>query len=281
VPEGRRERKVVTVLFADLVGFTARSEQLDPEDVADELGRYHEHVRAELERHGGTVEKFIGDAVMALFGAPTTHEDDPERAVRAALAIREWALDEGVEVRIGVNTGEALVRIDAHPEAGESMAAGDVINTGARLQSAASVNSIVVGESTLRATEQAIEYRELEPVEAKGKSRPLPVWEAVQARSRIGIERVHGATLVGRQREVALLEDALARVQAERLPQLVTIVGVPGIGKSRLVLELYETIERLPELISWRHGRCLPYGEGITFWALGEMVKAQAGILEG
>jgi class 3 adenylate cyclase/tetratricopeptide (TPR) repeat protein len=281
VAAGRRERKVVTVLFADLVGFTARSEQLDPEDVADELGRYHGHVRAELERYGGTVEKFIGDAVMALFGAPTTHEDDPERAVRAALAIRGWALDEGVEVRVGVNTGEALVRVDVRPEAGESMAAGDVINTGARLQGAAAVNSIVVGEQTRRATEQAIEYRELEPVEAKGKSRPVAAWEAVQARSRIAVERVHGAALVGRRREVALLEDALARVLQERSSQLVTILGVPGIGKTRLVLELYETIERHPELIAWRHGRCLPYGEGITFWALGEMVKAQLGILEG
>jgi class 3 adenylate cyclase/tetratricopeptide (TPR) repeat protein len=281
VPQGRRERKVVTVLFADLVGSTARAEQLDPEDVADELGHYHEHVRDELERYGGTVEKFIGDAVMALFGAPTTREDDPERAVRAALAIRDWAKDRGVEVRIGVNTGEALVRVDARPEAGESMAAGDVINTGARLQSAAGVNSVVVGEQTLRATEQAIDYRELEPVEAKGKSRLVPAWEALQARSRIAVERVHGAALVGRQREVALLEDALARVLAERSPQLVTVVGVPGIGKSRLVLELYEAIERMPELIAWRHGRCLSYGEGITFWALAEMVKAQLGILEG
>jgi class 3 adenylate cyclase/tetratricopeptide (TPR) repeat protein len=279
--EGRRERKVVTVLFADLVGSTARAEQLDPEDVAAELGRYHEHVRAELERYGGTVEKFIGDAVMALFGAPTTREDDAERAVRAGFAIRDWAVDQGVEVRIGISTGEALVRVDAHPEAGEAMAAGDVINTGARLQSAAAVNTVVVGEQTLRATGAAIEYRELEPMEAKGKAQPLEAWEAVQARSRIAVERVHGAKLVGRQREVALLEDALARVLAERSPQLVTIVGVPGIGKSRLVLELYEAIERLPELVSWRHGRCLSYGEGVTFWALAEMVKAQLGILEG
>jgi class 3 adenylate cyclase len=281
VAEGRRERKVITVLFADLVGSTARAEQLDPEDVAAELGYYYEHVRAELERHGGTVEKFIGDAVLALFGAPTTHEDDAERAVRAAFAIRDWAVDEGIDVRIGVNTGEALVRVDARPDAGETMAAGDVINTGARLQSAAEVNSIVVGEQTLRATEQAIDYRELEPVEAKGKAQPVEAWEAVQTRSRIAVERAHGATLVGRQREVMLLEDALGRVLAERSSQLVTIVGVPGIGKSRLVLELYEAIDRHPELISWRHGRCLPYGEGITFWALGEMVKAQLGILEG
>src|SRR5581483_9755762 len=214
-------------------------------------------------------------------GAPTTHEDDAERAVRAAFAIRDWAVDEAIEVRIGINTGEALVHVDALPGAGESMAAGDVINTGARLQSAAAVNSIVVGEQTRRATEQAIDYGQLEPVEAKGKAQPVPAWEAVQARSRIAVERVHGAALVGRQREVALLEDALARVVAERSPQLVTIVGVPGIGKSRLVLELYEAIERMPELISWRHGRCLSYGEGITFWALGEMVKAQLGILEG
>jgi class 3 adenylate cyclase/tetratricopeptide (TPR) repeat protein len=281
VATGRRERKIVTVLFADLVGFTSRSEQLDPEDVADELGRYHAHVREELERRGGTVEKFIGDAAMAIFGAPVAHEDDPERAVRAALAIQSWAKDEGIEIRIGINTGEALVTVDARPEAGETMAAGDVVNTAARLQSAAPVSGILVGEQAHRATERAIEYREAPPVEAKGKAEPVVVWEAVQARARAGIERVHGATLVGRAREVALLEDALARTLGERSAQLVTLVGVPGIGKSRLVLELYGAIERLPELISWRHGRCLPYGDGVTFWALGEMVKAHAGILEG
>jgi class 3 adenylate cyclase/tetratricopeptide (TPR) repeat protein len=281
VVEARRERKVVTVLFADLVGFTARSEQLDPEDVADELGRYHARVREELERYGGTVEKFIGDAAMAIFGAPVAHEDDPERAVRAAFAIREWALDEGIDVRVGINTGEALVTVDARPEAGETMAAGDVVNTAARLQSAAPVNGILVGEQTYRATQRAIDYGEATSVEAKGKTAPVQTWEAMQARARIGVDRVHGAALVGRTREVALLEDALARTLDERSPQLVTLVGVPGIGKSRLVLELYDAVERHAELISWRHGRCLPYGDGVTFWALGEMVKAQAGILEG
>jgi len=140
----RRERKVVTVVFCDLVGFTARSESLDPEDVEAFLSPYHDRVRSELERHGGTVEKFIGDAVMALFGAPVAHEDDPERAVRASLAIRDWALDEDdVQVRIAVTTGEALVRLDARPEAGEGMASGDVVNTAARLQSAAPVNGVL------------------------------------------------------------------------------------------------------------------------------------------
>jgi class 3 adenylate cyclase len=156
----RRERKVVTVLFADLVGFTSRAEELDPEDVDALLSRYHGRLRAELERHGGTVEKFIGDAVMALFGAPVAHEDDPERAVRSALAIREWAREEGdVEVRIAVNTGEALVTLDARPSEGQGMAAGDVVNTTARLQTAAPSNGVLVGETTYRATRHVIEYR--------------------------------------------------------------------------------------------------------------------------
>src|SRR5437016_10858314 len=180
----RKERKIVTVLFADLVGFTARAEQLDPEDVEAILRPYHERLRSELERFGGTVEKFIGDAVMALFGAPVAHEDDPERAVRAALAIRDWARDEdAVQVRIAVNTGEALVNLDARPEAGEGMAAGDVVNTTARLQSAAPVSGILVGETTYRATAQTIEYRDHAEVAAKGKERPIPVWEVVEARA--------------------------------------------------------------------------------------------------
>src|ERR687895_2037460 len=164
----REERKVVTVLFCDLVGSTAKAEQLDPEDVRALLSRYHERVRAELERFGGTVEKFIGDAVMALFGAPVAHEDDPERAVRAALAIRDTlAVDGRLHVRIGITTGEALVALEARPESGEGMAAGDVVNTCARLQAAAPVDGILVDEPTYRATARAINYGEHEPVLAK------------------------------------------------------------------------------------------------------------------
>src|SRR6187431_2606473 len=151
----RRERKVVTVLFCDLVGFTAKAESLDPEDVDAFLRPYHDRVRSELERHGGTVEKFIGDAVMALFGAPTAHEDDPERAVRSALAIRDFAVEEGLELRVGVTTGEALVSLGASTSEGEGMASGDVVNTAARLQSAAPVNGILADETTYRATRTA------------------------------------------------------------------------------------------------------------------------------
>ena len=147
----RQERKLVTVLFCDLVGFTSRAETMDPEDVAALLAPYQARLKHELERHGGTVEKFIGDAVMALFGAPIAHEDDPERAVRAAVAIRDWARDEGeLEVRVGITTGEALVLLGARPEAGEGIASGDVVNTASRLQSAAPTNGILVDETTFR-----------------------------------------------------------------------------------------------------------------------------------
>jgi class 3 adenylate cyclase/tetratricopeptide (TPR) repeat protein len=280
--ETRKERKVVTCLFADLVGFTARAESLDPEDVEAILRPYHHRLRSELERHGGTVEKFIGDAVMALFGAPTAHEDDPERAVRAALAIRDWAREEGeLEVRIGITTGEALVLLGARPEAGEGMASGDVVNTASRLQSAAPTNAILVDESTYRATQRAIDYGEAEPVAAKGKVEPVRVWEPLEARARFGAEiAVPQTPLVGRQGERELLARALDRARNERSVQLVTIVGVPGIGKSRLVAELFQLVVDNPELVTWRQGRSLPYGDGVTYWALGEMVKNQAGILE-
>jgi class 3 adenylate cyclase/tetratricopeptide (TPR) repeat protein len=285
----REERKVVTVLFADLVGFTSRSERLDPEDVRATLTPYFARLREELERRGGTVEKFIGDAVMAVFGAPTAHEDDPERAVRAALAIRDATAemneqdpDLDLHVRVGINTGEALVSLSASPLQGEGMAAGDVVNTAARLQSGAPVDGVLVGEATHRATERAIEYRAAEAVQAKGKVEPVGAWEVLEARSSFGVDvtRRVDTSLVGRERELTLLRDALDRARHQDEPQLVTLVGEPGIGKSRLVHELSVHIEAMPELIAWRQGRCLPYGDGVSYWALGEMVKAEAGILE-
>jgi len=281
-PSGREERKVVTVLFADLVGFTGRAEQLDPEDVGAILRPYHDRLRSELERFGGTVEKFIGDAVMALFGAPVAHEDDPERAVRAALAIREYAEAEGIKLRIGITTGEALVRLSAKPEQGETVATGDVVNTAARLQAAAPVNGVLTDETTYRATRGRIDLREAGFADAKGKADPIPIWEAFEARSRFGVDVTHHARadLVGRERELSVLRDALDRVRQERIPQLITLVAVPGMGKSRLVHELSRIVDADPELITWRQGRCVAYGDGVAFWALAEIVKAQAAILE-
>src|SRR4051812_17876524 len=282
-PVVHEERKIVTVLFADLVGFTSRSERLDPEDVRALLGPYYAHLRSELERFGGTVEKFIGDAVMALFGAPVAHEDDPERAVRAALAIRDWVRsEESIQVRIAVNTGEALVSLGARPGEGEGMAAGDVINTAARLQSAAPINGILVGDRTYRATQRLIDYAPVEPVAAKGKERSIPAWEALQQRSLFGVDvpDVARTALVGRERELAALQDALARMRVEHAPQLLTLIGVPGIGKSRLLFELSSLVDAAPDIISWRQGRSLPYGERVSFWALAEIVKAHAGVLD-
>ncbi len=285
----REERKIVTVLFADLVGFTSRSENLDPEDVRATLTPYFARLREELERRGGTVEKFIGDAVMAVFGAPTAHEDDPERAVRAALAIRDalTEMNDGdpdldLHVRMGVNTGEALISLGASALLGEGIAAGDVVNTAARLQTAAPVDGILVGETTYLATERPIEYQQGEIVWGKGKVEGVRAWHALEARSRYGIDvtRRVDTPLVGRDRELALLRDAFDRARQEDEPQLVTLVGEPGIGKSRLVHELFAHIEAMPDLITWRQGRSLPYGDGVSLWALGEMVKAEAGVLE-
>jgi class 3 adenylate cyclase len=277
----REERKVVTILFTDLVGSTARAEGVDPEDVRATLSPYYARLREELERYGGTVEKFIGDAVMAVFGAPVAHEDDPERAVRAALAIRD-SVGEDLEIRTAVNTGEALVALGAVPAAGDAMVSGDVVNTAARLQGAAPVNGILVGEGTYRATRHVIDYRDAAAVEAKGKAEPVQVWEAVAARSRFGsdVEQKLRTPLVGRERERTLLADALGHARTDQSAQLVTLVGVPGIGKSRLVAELFQITDADEEIISWRQGRSLPYGERVSFWALGEIVKAHAGILE-
>jgi class 3 adenylate cyclase/tetratricopeptide (TPR) repeat protein len=285
----QEERKVVSVLFCDLVGFTAASEAADPEDVRGRIRPYHARLRQEIERYGGTVEKFIGDAVMAVFGAPVAHEDDAERAVRAGLRILEGIeeLNEAdptlaLQVRIGINTGEAVVALGARPEEGEGIVTGDVVNTASRLEGAAPINGIAVSEATYRATDRIFDYEELEPAAVKGKPEPLTVFRPLASRARFGsdVTRTHAAPLVGRELEKSLLIGTFERAAQQRSCQLVTIVGEPGVGKSRLCAELFHHLEDRPGLTRWRQGRCLPYGDGIAFWALGEIVKAECGILE-
>ena len=272
----------MTILFTDLVGSTARAEGLDPEDVRATLSAYYAQLRAELERHGGTVEKFIGDAVMAVFGAPVAHEDDAERAVRAALAIRDSIGDE-LQIRTAVNTGEALVALDAKPGEGDAMVAGDVVNTAARLQSAAPVNGILVGEGTYRATRDAIDYREAPAVEAKGKAEPVKVWEAVAARSRFGsdVEQRLRTPLVGRERE-RRPPRRRARTRRARSSRRSSSRSSACRASARAASSpsCSRSSRPTPTSSSWRQGRSLPYGERVSFWALGEIVKAQAGILE-
>ena len=279
----------MTVLFCDLVGFTAASDEADPEDIRSRIRPYHARLRSEIESHGGTVEKFVGDAVMAVFGAPVAHEDDAERAVRAGLRILEAIaeLNEAepalsLQVRIGINTGEAVVALGARPEHGEVIVTGDVVNTASRLQGAAPVDWIAVSEQTYRATERIFDYEELEPVLVKGKAEPLAIWRPLAARARFGsdVTPAHATPLVGRELEKPLLIGTFERSAQQRSCQLVTIVGEPGVGKSRLCAELLGYVEERPGLVRWRQGRCLPYGEGISFWALGEIVKAECSILE-
>jgi class 3 adenylate cyclase/tetratricopeptide (TPR) repeat protein len=286
---GAEERKIVSVLFVDLVGFTSASEKADPEDVRARLRPYHARMKQEIERFGGTVEKFVGDAVMAVFGAPITHEDDAERAVNSALRILA-AIDElnekhpglDLAVRAAVNTGEAVVSRGARPAEGEGIVAGDVVNTAARLQQAAPVGGVVVGEATYRSTEKLFEYRPLGEISVKGKSEALPIWEATDTRRRVGVdvEPIVHTPLIGRDDDLTLLHSTYARSLRDDSVQLVTVTGEPGVGKTRLLAEFRRWVDDKPELVFWRQGRSLPYGEGITYWALGEMVKAQAGILE-
>jgi class 3 adenylate cyclase len=281
----REERRIVSVVFVDLVGFTSRSERLDPEDVRAILTPYHGTVRDELESFGGVVEKFVGDAVMAVFGAPTAHGDDPERAVRAALAVRDAvaALNDeqpGLELQIrgAVNTGEAVVTLSARPALGEAMVAGDVVNTASRLQQHAPVGEIVVGEETYRATRGAIEYEPLEAVTAKGKADPLGAWRAVTATSATGERDLSATPFVGRSREVGLLDATWERVERERRPHLITVLGPPGVGKSRLSAEFEERVMSRGGRVV--RGRCLPYRERSAYGAFAMQVKELAGIYD-
>jgi class 3 adenylate cyclase len=265
------ERRIVSVVFVDLVGFTSQAERLDPEDVRALLAPYHAAVREELESFGGVVEKFIGDAVMAVFGAPTAFGDDAERAVRAALSVR----DRVQGVRIAVNTGEALVALGARPSHGEAMVAGDVVNTAARLQAAAPVDGILVGDVTYRATRGAIEYAQADAVTAKGKAEPIEAWLAVRAARD---ERDMSSTFVGRDSELALLQDVWSRVVERRTPHLVTVLGEAGLGKTRLAAEFSGVVERLGGFAV--RGRTLPYRESSAYGAFASQLKQLCGIFE-
>ncbi|HEY2311346.1 MAG TPA: AAA family ATPase [Gaiellaceae bacterium] len=281
----REERRIVSVVFVDLVGFTSRSEQLDPEDVRAILTPYHGTLRDELTSFGGVVEKFVGDAVMAVFGAPIAHGDDPERAVRAALAVREAVLvlnreQPELELRIrgAVNTGEAVVTLSARPALGEAMVAGDVVNTASRLQQHAPVGEIVVGQETYRATRDTIDYEPLEAVAAKGKTEPIAAWRAVATASAVGERDLSSTPFVGRGREADVLDATWERVDLERRPHLITVLGPPGVGKSRLAAEFTESIASRGVRVV--RGRCLPYRERSAYGAFAAQVKDLADIYD-
>jgi class 3 adenylate cyclase/tetratricopeptide (TPR) repeat protein len=281
------ERRLVSVLFGDLVGFTPLSEDRDPEEVRELLSRYFDRARQVIERYGGTVEKFIGDAVMAVWGTPVAREDDAERAVRAGLELVEVVSALGAEVgatglamRVGVVTGEAAVTVGAE---GEGMVAGDIVNTASRVQAAAEPNSILVGERTRRASEAAIAYEHTGEQELKGKAEPVPLWRALRViAARRGEGRTAGleAPFVGREGEFRLIKDLFHSASEERKARLVSVVGIAGIGKTRLSWEFEKYVDGLVGDVYWHRGRCLAYGDGVAFWALAEMVRMRAGIAE-
>jgi class 3 adenylate cyclase/tetratricopeptide (TPR) repeat protein len=272
----------VSILFADLVGFTPFAEERDAEEVRDTLGRYFEIASDVIGRYGGTVEKFIGDAVMAVWGAPIAHEDDAERSVRAALELVDAvrALGPGIQARAGVMTGEAAVTLGA---TNQGMVAGDLVNTTARLQSVAVPGTVLVGEATLRATEAAITFEPAGEQALKGKQAPVPAWRVLRVvAERGGRNRAEGleAPFVGREDEIRLLKDLFHATGRERRARLVSIVGPAGIGKSRLAWEFLKYIDGLADTVYWHAGRSPSYGEGVTFWALGEMIRGRAELAE-
>jgi class 3 adenylate cyclase/tetratricopeptide (TPR) repeat protein len=276
------ERRLVTVLFADLVGFTTLSEGRDPEETRELLSRYFELARERIERYGGTIEKFIGDAVMAVWGAPVAQEDDAELAVRAALDLVEGvgSLGPGIQARAGVLTGEAAVTIGA---TGEGMVAGDLVNTASRLQSVAPPGSVLVGESTQRAASQAITFEPAGEQLLKGKQAPVPAFRALRVVAEVG-GRGRSETLeapfVGREEELRLIKDMFHATGREKRTRLISVTGPAGIGKSRLAWEFLKYVDGLVETTWYHAGRSPSYGEGLTFWALGEMVRGRCGLLE-
>lgn len=281
------ERRLVSVLFADLVGFTTLSESRDAEEVRELLSRYFETCRQLISRYGGSVEKFIGDAVMAVWGTPVAKEDDAERAVRAALELTKGVAELGHEIRAvdlraraSVVTGEAAVTIGAD---GQGMVAGDLVNTASRIQSTAPPGAVYVGDVTRRATEAAIVYEDAGARELKGKSEPVRLFRAVRV---VGLRggALRSGTLeppfVGRDRELRLIKDLFHTSADQSRTHLVSVLGIAGVGKSRLLWEFFKYVDGLADTVWWHRGRCLAYGEGVAYWALAEMVRARAGILE-
>jgi len=282
-PAAIAERRLVTVLFADLVGFTPFAEERDAEQVREVLSAYFDLATDIVGRYGGTIEKFIGDAVMAVWGVPTAHEDDAERAVRAALELVDAvpALGSGISVRAGVVTGETAVTLGA---VNQGMVAGDLVNTASRLQSAAPAGTVLVGEATRDAAQRAIAFETAGDQLLKGKSVPVPAWRAVRVvsdRSGIGRADALEPPFVGRSDELRLLKEQFHATGRERRARLVSVVGQAGIGKSRIAWELEKYLDGVVELVRWHRGRSPAYGEGVTFWALGEMVRRRAGLAEG
>jgi class 3 adenylate cyclase/tetratricopeptide (TPR) repeat protein len=288
----RRERKFATALFADLVGSTSLGEREDPEVVQSLVGRTFDRLSQEIERYGGLLEKFMGDAVLAVFGVPSSHEDDPERAVRTAIEMqavlselnRGFAAEGRPELsmRVGVEAGEVLVDVERASGPRDRMLTGDAVNTAARLQTAAEPGRVVVGPAVYASTKDVIDYRELPPLELKGKAQAVPAWEALRVKARRRGERAPlglESRLVGRDEELSVLKQTLHRVEGERRPALVTVLGNAGVGKSRLTWELLKYVEGLPQFVYWRKGRSLAYGN-LSYSALAEAVKAQCEILE-
>ncbi len=282
------ERRVVSVLFADLVGFTTLSEKRDAEEVRELLTRYFDTCRALISRYGGVAEKFIGDAVMAVWGAPLSHEDDAERAVRTALELVEAVAALGAEVgapglraRAGVLTGEAAITIG---EEHQGMVAGDLVNTASRIQAEAEPGAVLVGDATRRATEAALAYEDAGERALKGRDEPVHLWRALRVvAGRGGALKSEGleAPFVGRERELRLIKDQFHACAEEHRARLISVVGIAGIGKSRLSWEFYKYIDGVADRVLWHRGRCLAYGEGVTYSALAEMVRMRAGIAEG
>ena len=286
-PAAASERRLVSVLFADLVGFTSASERRDAEETRELLSRYFDTCRRLIELYGGTVEKFIGDAVMAVWGTPVATEDDAERAVRAALdlvaavsALGDEVRAEGLRARAGVLTGEAAVTIGAE---GEGMVAGDLVNTASRIQSTAPAGSVYVGDGTRRATEQTITYEDAGSHELEGKGGLYPLFRALRvvsgARGSLKAEGLE-APFVGRDRELRLIKELFHGSVDDRTAHLVSIIGIAGIGKSRLAWEFFKYMDGLPQITYWHRGRCLSYGEGVTYWALADMVRMRCRISE-